>query len=126
MASSFNKGLRNHQSCCAHDPRVMDRDHLSFTDDPNSSDQKSGSESDGGTRGGLGGAAGICGFRILDVQNLRDGVDGTDQEPGTENSLVSGISIYDVSTGGVRFTRATTWVGVQLPQSKFSTEDART
>uniref|UniRef100_A0A8C4QGM7 C2H2-type domain-containing protein n=1 Tax=Eptatretus burgeri TaxID=7764 RepID=A0A8C4QGM7_EPTBU len=57
----------------------MDRDPPSFTDDPNSSDSKSGS--DGGTRGGPGGAVGICGFRILDVQNLRDGGDGTDLGP---------------------------------------------
>ena len=27
--------------------------------------------------------AGICGFKILDVQKLRDGGDGTDLEPGT-------------------------------------------
>uniref|UniRef100_A0A8C4PWD8 C2H2-type domain-containing protein n=1 Tax=Eptatretus burgeri TaxID=7764 RepID=A0A8C4PWD8_EPTBU len=39
---------------------------------------------------GPGGAAGICGFRILDVQNLRDGGDGTDLEPGTGMSPPAG------------------------------------
>ena len=54
--------------------RVMDRDLPSCTHDPSSSDSKSGS--DGENRVSLGGDAGIYGFRILDVQNLRDGGDG--------------------------------------------------
>uniref|UniRef100_UPI00358EB8EF uncharacterized protein isoform X3 n=1 Tax=Myxine glutinosa TaxID=7769 RepID=UPI00358EB8EF len=60
---------------------VMDRDPPICTHDPNSSDSKS--VSDGGNTGGPGGVHGICGFRILDVQKLRDGHggDGTDQEP---------------------------------------------
>uniref|UniRef100_UPI00358DE085 uncharacterized protein isoform X3 n=2 Tax=Myxine glutinosa TaxID=7769 RepID=UPI00358DE085 len=58
---------------------VMDRDPPICTHDPNSSDSKS--VSDGGNTGGPGGVRGICGFRILDVQKLRDGGDGTDQEP---------------------------------------------
>uniref|UniRef100_UPI00358EDA5E uncharacterized protein n=1 Tax=Myxine glutinosa TaxID=7769 RepID=UPI00358EDA5E len=57
-------------------PRIMNRD--SFYD-LSSSDSRSGS--DRGNGGGPGGAAGICGFRILDVQNLRDGGDGTNREP---------------------------------------------
>uniref|UniRef100_UPI00358E1A54 uncharacterized protein n=1 Tax=Myxine glutinosa TaxID=7769 RepID=UPI00358E1A54 len=58
---------------------VMDRDPPICTHDPNSSDSKS--VSDGGNTGGPGGVHVICGFRILDVQKLRDGRDGTDQEP---------------------------------------------
>uniref|UniRef100_A0A8C4QN16 C2H2-type domain-containing protein n=1 Tax=Eptatretus burgeri TaxID=7764 RepID=A0A8C4QN16_EPTBU len=57
----------------------MNRDPPNCAHHLRSSDSKSGS--DGGTRGGPGGAAGICGFKILDVQNLRDGGDGTNQEP---------------------------------------------
>uniref|UniRef100_UPI00358E7A74 E3 SUMO-protein ligase ZBED1-like isoform X1 n=2 Tax=Myxine glutinosa TaxID=7769 RepID=UPI00358E7A74 len=57
----------------------MNRDPPSCTHNPSSSDSTSGS--DGGSTGGPGGDAGICGFRILDVQNLRDGDDVTDQVP---------------------------------------------
>uniref|UniRef100_UPI00358F9BFB uncharacterized protein isoform X2 n=1 Tax=Myxine glutinosa TaxID=7769 RepID=UPI00358F9BFB len=42
----------------------MDRDPANCDHDPSS---------DGGNGGGPGGSAGICGFKILDVQNLRDG-----------------------------------------------------
>uniref|UniRef100_UPI00358E3949 zinc finger protein 596-like n=1 Tax=Myxine glutinosa TaxID=7769 RepID=UPI00358E3949 len=44
----------------------MDRDPANCDHDPSS-------DSDGGNGGGPGGSAGICGFKILDVQNLRDG-----------------------------------------------------
>ena len=59
----------------------MDRDPPRCPHDPSSSDNTSGS--DGENRGGPGGAAGICGFRILDVKNLPAGERGNDQEPGT-------------------------------------------
>jgi len=75
--------------------RVMNRDPPSCAHDLRSSDSKSGS--DGGTRGGPGGAAGICGFRILDVQNLRDGGDGTDLEPGTGFSRDGETTLMNIS-----------------------------
>ena len=64
----------------------MERDLPSCANDPSSSDSKS--DSDGGNRVGLGGDAGICKFRILDVQNLRDGGEGTEPFPesGTRSS----------------------------------------
>uniref|UniRef100_UPI00358ED590 uncharacterized protein isoform X2 n=1 Tax=Myxine glutinosa TaxID=7769 RepID=UPI00358ED590 len=50
----------------------MDREPLNCAHDLSSSGSNGG---DRGPRGGPGGAAGICGFRILDVQNLREGGD---------------------------------------------------
>ena len=83
----------------------MDREPTNCVHDPSSSG------SDGGTRGGPGGAAGICGFRILDVQNLHDGGDGTDLEPGTGFSCTGNnfeyISIYDVRTDVDKFEMST-------------------
>uniref|UniRef100_UPI00358E783C uncharacterized protein n=1 Tax=Myxine glutinosa TaxID=7769 RepID=UPI00358E783C len=67
----------------------MDRDLSSSAHDPSSSDSKSGSESsDGGDGGGPEGDAGICGFKILDFKNLRDGDDVTKQESGRESDPI--------------------------------------
>ena len=62
---------------------VMDRHLLSCAHDLSS--WNSTSSSDGGNRVCSGGVPGIRGFRVLDVQSLRDGGDGTDLEPGTKN-----------------------------------------
>uniref|UniRef100_UPI00358FFD7A inner centromere protein-like isoform X1 n=1 Tax=Myxine glutinosa TaxID=7769 RepID=UPI00358FFD7A len=63
---------------------VVDRDPPSCTPDPRSSDSKW--SSDGGNRGGPGGVDEICGFKILDVQNLPVGGDET--HLGKESSIV--------------------------------------
>uniref|UniRef100_UPI0035901257 uncharacterized protein n=1 Tax=Myxine glutinosa TaxID=7769 RepID=UPI0035901257 len=63
---------------------VVNRDPPSCAPDPRSSDSKW--SSDGRKRGGPGGVDEICGFKILDVQNLPFGGDRT--HLGPESSIV--------------------------------------
>uniref|UniRef100_UPI00358E5AF1 inner centromere protein-like isoform X2 n=1 Tax=Myxine glutinosa TaxID=7769 RepID=UPI00358E5AF1 len=73
---------------------VVDRDPPSCTPDPRSSDSKW--SSDGGNRGGPGGVDEICGFKILDVQNLPVGGDETHLGKG-ETGQVEGRCLQDDS-----------------------------
>uniref|UniRef100_UPI00358EAC26 zinc finger protein 557-like isoform X1 n=2 Tax=Myxine glutinosa TaxID=7769 RepID=UPI00358EAC26 len=74
---------------------VVNRDPPSCVPNPRSTDSKW--NSDGGNIGGPGGVDEICGFKILDVQNLPVGGDGA--HLGTESSIVV-VKVEPETTNG--------------------------
>uniref|UniRef100_UPI00358EDD09 uncharacterized protein isoform X3 n=1 Tax=Myxine glutinosa TaxID=7769 RepID=UPI00358EDD09 len=91
----------------------MDREPLNCAHDLSSSGSNGG---DRGPRGGPGGAAGICGFRILDVQNLREGGD----EPAVLTDSIVVVKVEPEQTNDSLSKDSIVVVKVELEQTDDS------